>query len=219
LNIPNQPQPGAATAGSVLAQSPPPAKVRGPYKHKGTRRLAGWERRRKAERERQCRAKAKLRRKTGRPSAYKDEFAEQGCKLASIGLNDTEIMDFFEVSPPTFYGWLKKHPKFLNAIRRGRTIAAGNVAYALYRRAIGYSHKAVHIHVGKNGEVVQVSYTKHYPPDTSACIFYLTNRVPEHWRNKNEQTIKGSGGKPLEPMVICVAGAAVPQPKAELPAP
>jgi hypothetical protein len=209
-----EPQTSAATLASPNA---PAKKKRGPYKHKGTRRLAAWERRRKAERERRCRAAAKAERKIGRPSAYKDEFAEQGRKLASVGLNDTEIMEFFEISPPTFYGWLKKHPEFLNEIRRGRTIAGAHVAHALYRRAIGYSYESVHIHVGKNGKVVQTLYTKHYPPDIRACIFWLTNRDPEHWGKKVEP--QGPGGQPIAPLIICVSSEEMPVAKAALTAP
>ena len=106
------------------------------------------------KRERQRRARAKLNRKVGRPSAYKQEFAAQANRLALLGLNDTQIMGFFNVTPPTFYSWTKKHPEFLNEIQRGRIIADAEVAHALYRRAIGYSHKAVHIFVLKNGQVV-----------------------------------------------------------------
>jgi hypothetical protein len=189
-------------------------KKRGPYRHKGFRRLAPWEQRRKARRERQRREKAKLNRKTGRPSAYKAEFAEQGFKLGSVGLNDTEIMAFLEISPPTFYGWLKKHPEFLNAIRRGRAIAGGHVVHALYRRAIGYSYESVHIFIRKNGQVVRVPIVKHFPPDTRACIFWLTNRVPEHWGNK--VALQGPCGKPIAPLIICVAPEDLPQPKAAL---
>jgi hypothetical protein len=194
-------------------------KKRGPYRHKGFRRLAPWEQRRKARRERQRREKAKLNRKTGRPSAYKAEFAEQGFKLGSVGLSDTEIMAFLEISPPTFYSWTKKHPQFLNEIQRGRMIAAAQVAYALFRRAIGYSHRAVHIAICKNGQVVKVPYTKHYPPDVRACMFWLTNRVPEFWKARVEQTLQAPQGEPTAPLIICFSGEEMLQPKAALPAP
>ena len=209
-----EPQTSAAT---LAPPNAPAKKKRGPYKHKGTRRLAAWERRRKAERDRRCRAAAKAERKIGRPSAYKDEFAEQGRKLASVGLNDTEIMEFFEISPPTFYGWLKKHPEFLNEIRRGRTIAGAHVAHALYRRAIGYSYESVRIFVRKNGQVVRVHTVKHLPPDTRACIFWLTNRAPEHWGNKVEP--QGPSGQPIAPLIICVSSDEMPVAKFALTAP
>ena len=91
------------------------------------------------------------------------------------------------------------------------------MAHALYRRAIGYSHESVHIHVGKNGKVVKTLYTKHYPPDTRACIFWLTNRAPEHWGNKVEP--QRPGGQSIAPLIICVSAEEMPVAKAALTAP
>ena len=47
---------------------------------------------------------------------------------------------------------------------------------SLYKRACGYDHDG-----------------KHYPPDTTAAIFWLKNRRSDEWRDKREldQTIKG----------------------------
>ena len=28
---------------------------------------------------------------------------------------------------------------------------------------------------------------KHYPPDVTACIFWLKNRCPDEWRDRHEQ--------------------------------
>jgi hypothetical protein len=56
------------------------------------------------------------------------------------------------------------------------------VAGALYKRAMGYSHPAEKIHVTKDGDVIKVPYTQHYPPDTAALNFFLANRQRELWR-------------------------------------
>ena len=32
-------------------------------------------------------------------------------------------------------------------------------------------------------EVVQVPFIEHYPPDTTAAIFWLKNRRPDRWRD------------------------------------
>ena len=209
---------GATTTAPVpqVAATPAPPqeaakKKRRAYRHQGTRRLAPWEQRRKAERERRRRQEAKLKRKAGRPSDYKQAYPEQAHKLALLGCTDKQMIEFFEVSAPTFYGWLKKHPPFLNAIRRGRAIATGQVAHALFRRAVGYSYKTVHVHIGKNGQVVQTTYTKYLPPDTRACIFWLTNRAPEHWKEKMEQAVTGAYGQPFQPVVIHVNAETIPQ--------
>jgi hypothetical protein len=44
--------------------------------------------------------------------------------------------------------------------------------------------------------------TKHYPPDTTACIFWLKNRKPKEWRDRAElatdQEIAGVPNEMLE---------------------
>jgi hypothetical protein len=42
------------------------------------------------------------------------------------------------------------------------------------------------------GDIVQTPIRKFYPPDTTAAIFWLKNRAPAQWRDKQE--IEHSGG-------------------------
>jgi hypothetical protein len=57
------------------------------------------------------------------------------------------------------------------------------VERSLYERANGYSYDAVKIFCDKNGNVTKVPYVEHVPPDVTACIFWLKNRDPQHWRD------------------------------------
>ena len=41
-------------------------------------------------------------------------------------------------------------------------------------------------------------YTEHYPPDTTAAIFWLKNRQPEKWRDKKEVDANVNLGDELE---------------------
>jgi hypothetical protein len=36
------------------------------------------------------------------------------------------------------------------------------------------------------GAVVETPYTEHYPPDATSMIFWLKNRKPEQWRDKQD---------------------------------
>jgi hypothetical protein len=72
-------------------------------------------------------------------------------------------------------------------------MADAEVAEKLFKRATGYSHDAVKI-FNDQGAPLQVPYTEHYPPDTTACIFWLKNRRPDLWRDKVEQQLEHSGG-------------------------
>ena len=40
--------------------------------------------------------------------------------------------------------------------------------------------------VASPGNVTKVPYVEHVPPDVTACIFWLKNRDPEHWRDSQQ---------------------------------
>lgn len=120
-----------------------------------------------------------------RPTSYKEEYAEQAFKLCLLGAKDTELGDFFGVSEQTINSWKQKFPEFLEALKTGKASADANVAHSLYRRALGYSHPEDDIKV-VSGVVVATPTVKHYPPDTTACIFWLKNRDKENWRDRHE---------------------------------
>lgn len=128
---------------------------------------------------------AEAKKKRGRPSLYKDEYCEQARKLCRLGAIDTELAEFFGVTVTTLNNWKIEHPDFFESLKAGRALADANVGEALYQRALGYSHKAVKIFV-HHGVPVSVPYTEHYPPDSTACIFWLKNRRPDLWRDKPE---------------------------------
>jgi hypothetical protein len=87
-------------------------------------------RRRKIRRKRQCRIKAKGKRKPGRPSAFKKLFSEQVRKLALEGFTDRFLAYFFSISVVTFYQWQKRYPAFKKALDRGRKQAVAEAKKA-----------------------------------------------------------------------------------------
>lgn len=128
----------------------------------------------------------------GRPSKFKPEFVDQARKLGELGATDREIADFFEVDERTIHRWKLDFPEFCQSLKVGKGVADDRVEQALYRRAIGYSHDAVKIAVNAQGEVTQVPFTEHYPPDTTATIFWLKNRRKDQWRDKMEHEHSGA---------------------------
>ncbi|WP_370601183.1 transposase [Pseudomonas nitroreducens] len=125
-----------------------------------------------------------------RPSKYRPEFVEQACKLCKLGLTDKEIAKFFEVSEQTLNTWKQQYPEFLESLKGGKTLADAEVASKLFHRATGYEHPDTDIRV-VNGVIVETPLIKHYPPDTTAAIFWLKNRRPDLWRDKVEPEDKG----------------------------
>lgn len=126
-----------------------------------------------------------------RPSKYKPEFVQQAEKLCRLGATDVEIADFFEVDVRTLYRWKGENEEFCHALKAGKDVSDDRVERSLFSRANGYEHDEVDIRV-VGGEIIQTPIRKFYPPDTTAAIFWLKNRAPAQWRDKQE--IEHSGG-------------------------
>jgi len=127
----------------------------------------------------------------GRPTKFKHEYIEQAKKLAQLGATDKEIADFFEVTDRTINRWKLESDEFCQSLRMGKSFADDRVERALYHRATGYSHEAVKM-FNAGGEIISEAYTEHYPPDTTAAIFWLKNRRPKEWRDKTETELTGN---------------------------
>lgn len=136
----------------------------------------------------------------GRPTKYKPEYAEQAEKLCRHGLTDFEIAEFFGVSVRTLHRWKAENEDFCHSIKSGKTVADERVERALYERASGYAfieQQAIKVKTGKDQEEVKVvDVEKQVPPDTTAAIFWLKNRRPADWRDKQE--LEHSGGVTVE---------------------
>lgn len=129
----------------------------------------------------------------GQPTAYRVEYAEWAEKLAKLGATDKELAESFEVTEATITNWKSAHPEFFASIKKGRQIADAEIASKLFHRATGYEHPEDDIRA-VNGEIVITPTIKHYPPDTTAAIFWLKNRRPDLWRDKVENQLSGPGG-------------------------
>lgn len=128
----------------------------------------------------------------GRPTDYRASYCDQAYKMALLGLTDAQMADVFECSVPTFIEWKERHPRFLEAINRGKAQADAEIAHSTYHRAKGYSHKAVKIFLPKDSaKPLYAPYVEHYPPDTQAASLWLRNRQPKLWRDKvdHEHTV------------------------------
>lgn len=123
--------------------------------------------------------------RAGRKDVYRPEFAAQAEKLCKLGATNKDLANFFDVIEKTIANWKQKHSKFSAALDAGKAEADAKVVKSLYQRAIGYSHEAVKI-FNDSGRPLIVPYTEHYPPDTTACIYWTKNRMPDEWRDRQE---------------------------------
>lgn len=138
---------------------------------------------------------------TGRPSAFKPEFVEQAGKLCALGATDMELADFFKVDVRTLYRWKAENEAFCQSIKVAKDAADERVVRSLYARANGYEHDEVDIRVVE-GQIVQTKIRKHYPPDSTAMIFWLKNRRKEDWRDKVDHSLENPDGSALSLNVV-----------------
>jgi hypothetical protein len=134
--------------------------------------------------------------KRGRPSKYRDAFARKMGVAARLGATDEQIAEILGVSVDSITRWKQKHPEFCGALKAGKDEADNRVEMSLFQRATGYSHPDVHVS-NYQGNITLTPITKHYAPDTTAAIFWLKNRRPQEWRDRQELT--GKDGEPLIP--------------------
>jgi hypothetical protein len=116
---------------------------------------------------------------------------------AKQGLIDPDIWYNLGISKNSFYRWKNNHREFREALRVGKAVANKRVENALYQRATGYEYDEVTEEVigyKEDGEPIKrvKATTKHQPPDTTAQIFWLKNRDPEKWRDRQELDVNGN---------------------------
>ena len=127
---------------------------------------------------------------------------------ARDGLVDEQIAENMGIHPSTLYEWKKKYPEISEALKKGKEVVDIQVENALLKRAMGYTYEEVtkertpiRYEDGKPVEwelKVTKKILKEVQPDVTAQIFWLKNRKPAEWRDKQEIDIAGKDGKPFE---------------------
>lgn len=128
----------------------------------------------------------------GRPSKFEDDLVERAYFLATKGFTDLEIAKAFGINVDTVYEWKKTRTEFSDALKLGKEESDRKVERSLYEKATGYSHPDTHFSAYE-GIVTETPTVKHYAPDTTAAIFWLKNRKPEQWREKQEVSLEIPG--------------------------
>jgi transcriptional regulator with XRE-family HTH domain len=134
---------------------------------------------------------AKEKKAKGRPSIFNDAVKEQVVKMYEMGLSDAQVAGLIGVTPQTIGNW-KKDESFFESLKEAKLLADECVEACLYKRATGYTHREEKVFCNANGEVTKVETVKHYAPDVTAQIFWLKNRQPAQWREKQEVEVTGN---------------------------
>lgn len=110
---------------------------------------------------------------------------------ARKGLVDEDIAKNIGISRSTLYEWKNRCPDISDALNTGAREADAVVENALYKRATGFRYKEVITETDAKGETRIREIEKEVPPDTTAQIFWLKNRMPDLWRDKVQTELGG----------------------------
>lgn len=121
---------------------------------------------------------------------------------ARDGLTDTDICKNMRIGRTALRDWKLKFPEIAEALRVGKDSADRVVENALYKSATGYTvkiKKPVKVKLidydPETGRKIRetegwktVEEEQYIAPQVTAQIFWLKNRKPEQWRDKQEVT-------------------------------
>lgn len=125
--------------------------------------------------------------KIGRPSKFDESKKEIMEKLYKRGFTDAEVAEIIGVTDRTINNWKIERPSFFQSLKDWKVDADRQVERALYERACGYNApEEKQFFDPKNKEVITHQAIKHFPPDPTSMIFWLKNRQPKKWRDKQE---------------------------------
>lgn len=137
---------------------------------------------------------------------YVDWITEEGLLMiegwAREGLTDKQIAEEkIGVSERTFTRWKADQPAIVSALKKGKTPVDNKVENALLLSALGYFktiREPIKVRTKKQlagkGTIEEehiefVEREVYYPPNVTAQIFWLKNRRPDKWRDKNDQNV------------------------------
>ena len=129
----------------------------------------------------------------GARGKYHEWLTKEGLTLiegwAKSGLTDEQIAKNIGVTTTTFYEWKKKYADFSEALKKGKEVSDFEVESALFKSATGYEYEerkeVQEVVDGVMRKKVEIT-RKQVPPNATSAIFWLKNRKPDKWRDKQE---------------------------------
>lgn len=133
------------------------------------------------------------------------DWVEEHGLIDNYGATLKEFCAAMGIDKHTYYSWLKKSTfstSIKEAHQRWRHKAPLEIYNKLLHKARGYDRQLTKTKTfERNGKMITetITETHHYPPDTGAAIFLLTNLDPENFKNRNttESNIKIKEGSKI----------------------
>lgn len=107
---------------------------------------------------------------------------------ARDGLTDEQIAGNMGIGYSTLQTWKSKYQDIRDTLKKGKEVVDLQVENALLKRALGYHYDEITMENGIETKRV----TKEVISDTTAQIFWLKNRRPDKWRDKQDLQVSGA---------------------------
>lgn len=122
-----------------------------------------------------------------RTTKYDPSFCDRAREFASAGMVDTEIAQALSIGRSTLDKYKLEYPEFKAAITEGKQRPNQLVASAVFRNAFGFEYEEQEYARNEKGRLVLVKKTvKFNPGNPTDRKFFLINRDPTHWRDKQD---------------------------------
>jgi len=109
---------------------------------------------------------------------------------AREGYTEEDIAKELGISYSGFRNYKKQHMELVGVLTENKKIADNAVRAALFRRATGYTYTKERKERGEDGKLMVVEKaTVEVAADVSAAKFWLTNRDPENWKDRQSKDI------------------------------
>lgn len=106
---------------------------------------------------------------------------------ARDGLTDEQLAHNMGITPSTLYAWKAKYPEISESLKKGKEVVDVEVENALLKRAKGFAYLEEKQEIDAAGRRTVTKTVKQVAPDVGAAIFWLKNRKPEQWRDKQQE--------------------------------
>lgn len=122
-----------------------------------------------------------------RPSKYETHVKPKLNIIAGWmrkGLTIAQVAERLGVAPSTMFEYQVKYSELRDTLKSNAEEADAEVENALYKSAMGFEYEETKITMDTDGKKRIEKTKKYYPPNQTAMIFWLKNRQPKAWRDK-----------------------------------
>lgn len=107
------------------------------------------------------------------------------------GAIDEDVASNLNVGYSTYLKYKNMYPELLERTIVGKEETDLRIESDLYKRARGYTTVVTEEKLDRSGNIRVLKKEIHVPGDVGAQIFWLKNRCPDKWRDKQDVSFSG----------------------------